>query len=101
MQSDIPRDNSREQATHRAEQGETGLIRLGCAYCDRQDFDGILKIPLDWVDVRELQSLADALRPVARDELATRSTLDWQTHLGVCPLCRPQHEATSEAKNDA
>jgi hypothetical protein len=64
-----------------------GPVRLGCIYCDRGDFDGVSEIPSDWSDVQEVQSLEDALRPVSF-ESDTRSVLDWETHLGVCPECQ-------------
>jgi len=51
-------------------------IRLGCIHCDRIDFDGVEVLPNDWFDVQAV--------------LATLS-LDWETHLGVCPDCS-KHE---------
>ena len=64
----------------------TGKIRLGCCYCDRSDFDGVDALPEDWDDIDEVRSLEESMRPVAIDD-DTRSVLDWQTHLGVCPEC--------------
>ena len=62
-------------------------IRLGCMYCDRGDFDGVDKIPADWVDVEEVRSYEEACRPVAIED-RSRSVMDWETHLGVCPDCK-------------
>ena len=62
-------------------------IRLGCSECDRDDFDGIDKLPSDWSDIHEVQSFQEATREVAFDD-SSRSPLDWQTHLGVCPQCQ-------------
>jgi hypothetical protein len=65
-----------------------GPVRLGCLYCDRTDFDGVAEIPDDWSSVQEVQSYTESIEPVSLDEHSTRSVLDWQTHLGVCPDCR-------------
>ena len=68
----------------------SGKIRLGCHHCDREDFDGIDDLPTDWMDIHEVQSLPEATREVDFDD-KSRSALDWQTHLGVCPECRATH----------
>lgn len=65
-------------------------IRLGCLYCDRNDFDGVDELPADWEDIGEVRSYGEASKPIAADDM-TRSVLDWQTHLGTCPECRAMH----------
>lgn len=68
----------------------TGKIRLGCMHCDRSDFDGVDTLPDDWEDIDEVRSYEEATREVPFDDM-TRSVLDWQTHLGVCPECQQIH----------
>ena len=69
----------------------SGKIRLGCNYCDREDFNGIDELPSDWADIHEVRSFEEATREIAVDD-QSRSVLDWQTHLGVCPECQVIHE---------
>ena len=69
----------------------SGKIRLGCANCDRTDFDGIDELPPDWTDVDEVQSFAESIREVDWND-QSRSALDWPTHLGVCPECQAADE---------
>lgn len=71
--------------------GLPAFIRLGCAYCDRDDFDGVSELPKDWLDVQAIQSWEDSVRPVAADDMQ-RSVHDWQTHLGICPECNAKEE---------
>jgi hypothetical protein len=61
-----------EVGTERSEATHGGLLRLGCCYCDRTDFDGVDSIPTDWKNVQEIRT----------EELGI-----WETHLGVCPDC--------------
>ena len=68
----------------------SGKIRLGCNYCDREDFDGVAALPTDWTGIHEVQSLTEATREVDFDD-KSRSALDWQTHLGDCPECQAIH----------
>ncbi len=68
----------------------SGKIRLGCQHCDRNDFDGVDKLPEDWDDICRVRSIKEALREVDPDD-TTRSVFDWQTHLGVCPECKAFH----------
>ncbi len=65
-------------------------IRLGCIYCDRSDFDGVDALPEDWEDIDEVRSLEEAMREVPFED-KTRSALDWETHLGICPECQAIH----------
>ncbi len=68
----------------------TARIRLGCMYCDRNDYDGVDAFPNDWEEIEEVRSLEEATREVAVDD-QTRSVFDWQTHLGDCPDCQKTH----------
>ena len=72
----------------------TRTIRLACYTCDREDLDGILKIPSDWIDVLDVQSHEESRRPVDFDD-QTRAASEWYTHLGTCPDCQ-QEELTNE-----
>ncbi len=67
-----------------------GKIRLGCQHCDRNDFDGVDKLPIDWDDICRVRSIKEALCEVDPYDM-TRSVFDWQTHLGVCPECKALH----------
>ena len=67
----------------------SGRIRLGCDSCDREDFDGITKIPSDWVDVTVVQSLKASLQEIDHDD-RSRSPFEWYTHLGTCPDCQAE-----------
>lgn len=59
-------------------------IRLACLLCDRDDYDGIERVPSDWLDVDEVQSYEAAM-----DEAdLTYPTFGWWTHVGVCPECQ-------------
>ena len=71
-----------------APEGTLGPIRLGCLYCDRADFDGVFELPNDWSDIQAVQSLEEASRQVEESDSDSRSVLDWETHLGVCPACQ-------------
>ena len=48
-----------------------GPIRLACAYCDRDDFDGITEFPEDWEFICAVRG----------------GSVAWNTHLGTCPDC--------------
>jgi hypothetical protein len=65
----------------------SGMFRVGCMYCDRTDFDFVAELPIDWEDLHEVQSFAQATEPVG-ECAPTRSVFDWETHLGVCPECQ-------------
>lgn len=64
-----------------------GKIRLGCTYCDNQDYFDVDALPNDWQDIAEVRPYAEACKPVAIDD-QSRSVMDWQTHLGICPDCK-------------
>jgi hypothetical protein len=70
-----------------------GTIRLACLLCDRDDGDGLECLPTDWMDIDEVQSYEDAVEVSA--DLGDRS-LDWWTHLGVCPACQETRYAPTE-----
>ena len=67
----------------------SGRIRLGCGSCDRDDFDGISRIPSDWVDVTVVQSLKASLQEVDSAD-RSRSPFEWYMHLGTCPDCQAE-----------
>ena len=72
----------------------SGKIRLAFHTCDRQDFDGVDKVPSDRIDVIEVQSLKESRREVDFDD-RERSGFEWYTHLGTCPICQ-REEANDE-----
>lgn len=63
------------------------MIRLACIQCDRDDFDGVYKLPKDWESVTEVQSLRDS-RSQTDSEGRILSPLEWYTHVGTCPDCQ-------------
>ena len=65
------------------------IIRLACNQCDRDDFDGVSKLPHDWEDVTEVQSLKES-RTQVDDNDRMLSPLDWYTHVGTCPDCQQE-----------
>ena len=62
-------------------------IRLACISCDRDDYDGVWRLPKDWSDVSKEQTLSESLKEVAEDD-SSRSVFDWRTHTGYCPECQ-------------
>lgn len=67
------------------------LFRLACHQCDRDDFDGVDKLPKKWADITKVQSLQDSRRQVD-DGDKIRSPLDWYTHVGTCPDCQQEEQ---------
>lgn len=67
-------------------------IRLACAYCSRDDCDGItnLKAAVGWTDIGRVQSYRQACKTYDDPSKAPAgySIFDWWTHLGVCPDCQ-------------
>lgn len=61
-----------------------GRIRLGCLFCDRNDFDGVDAIPADWYAVDQVQSYEDSYAEAFEK---ADPVFEWQTHIGVCPNC--------------
>jgi|GEM_PF-778497 len=59
--------------TGQSEATAGGLLRLGCCYCDRIDFDGVDSFPADWRNIQKVQKEGLGI---------------WETHLGVCPECQ-------------
>ena len=47
-----------------------GKIRLACGECDRDDFDGVNRLPKDWIDITKVQSLKESRREVDVDDRA-------------------------------
>ena len=72
-----------------------GRIRLGCTYCDRDDFDGVSELPKDWLDLKEWQGREESVRPANAAE-TQRQVQDWQTHLGICPECFAEMERLTD-----
>lgn len=72
-----------------------GDVRLGCIECDRNDFDGVGDVPLDWIDVEEVQSIEDALQVSPSDQGS--SLFGWETHLGLCPTCNARQKDAENA----
>ncbi len=62
-------------------------IRLACAGCDRDDYDGVWRLPKDWTDISKEQTLRQSKAEVAPNDTA-RSVFDWHTHMGYCPDCQ-------------
>lgn len=70
-----------------------GPYRLACQGCDRDDFDGVKRLPKGWDYIRRVQSLKESLTTYDRDEYPKGySVLDWYTHMGICPDCREVEE---------
>ncbi len=51
--------------------------RLECRECMREDFDDIMEIPDDWLNVE----------PIPEDDEMNYSVFSWATHYGLCPDC--------------
>ena len=62
-------------------------FRLACVSCDRDDYDGVYRLPQTWTGIQKVQSLAESKEPVEEDE-SNRSLFDWHTHTGYCPECQ-------------
>lgn len=62
-------------------------FRLACVSCDRDDYDGVYRLPQNWTDIQKVQSLAESKEPVEEGD-STRSLFDWHTHEGYCPECQ-------------
>ena len=62
-------------------------FRLACYSCDRDDYDGVYRLPQNWTDIQKVQSLAESKEPVAEGD-SSRSAFDWHTHMGYCPNCQ-------------
>lgn len=64
---------SQDANQERSEATKSGLFRLGCCNCDRDDFDGVQTLPTDWTNIQEVKQQALGI---------------WETHLGTCPECQ-------------
>ena len=60
-------------------------IRLACVGCDRNDYDGVWRIPKNWERVERHQTLAESYSEVP-DSNGRGSAFDWFTHLGTLRL---------------
>ena len=47
-----------DDSDDRSEATPGGLIRLGCCYCDRDDFDGVDVMPKDWINIQPVEQQA-------------------------------------------
>jgi hypothetical protein len=73
----------------------TARIRLACAFCDREDCDGITedelagKVDGGWESITERQTYQESIQ--VYDDPAEAppdySVFDWWTHVGYCPDC--------------
>lgn len=62
-------------------------FRLACVSCDRDDYDGVYRLPQNWTEIQKVQSLTESKEPVEEFDSA-RSLFDWHTHTGYCPECQ-------------
>ncbi len=62
-------------------------IRLGCLQCDRDDFDGVDRLPSGWEDIGRVQSYESSMKQCGFSDKFGESCFDWYTHLGLCPDC--------------
>ena len=62
-------------------------IRLACAGCDRDDYDGVWRLPKDWTGISKEQTLGQSMAEVVSND-TVRSVFDWHTHMGYCPECQ-------------
>ena len=62
-------------------------IRLACVGCDRDDYDGVWRLPKDWIGISKEQTLGQSMAEVRPCD-TSKSVLDWHTHMGYCPECQ-------------
>jgi hypothetical protein len=73
----------------------TARIRLACAFCDREDCDGITeeelaeKVAQGWMDIAQRQTYEESVKVYddSADAPLGYSVFDWWTHVGYCPDC--------------
>jgi hypothetical protein len=68
-------------------ENDEGQIRLACSACDRDDYDGVKKLPIGWSNLTKIQSWQESHLRVEGEE-PDRSVFRWYTHLGICPDCQ-------------
>jgi hypothetical protein len=81
---------------------EPARIRLACSGCDRSDRDGITEAELDacraegWTDIDVVRTYEESLVTYddPADAPADFDVTGWYTHLGLCPGCRQDDEAS-------
>jgi hypothetical protein len=87
---------------------ETHPIRLACAYCSRDDYDGITEADLErlkaegWTNITSVQTYEESRKTYARFEDAPPGfdVTAWYTHLAVCPDCnKDQAEEEQDAES--
>ena len=54
--------------TNRAAVKRRPPIRLACVSCDRDDYDGVWRLPKDWTDVSKEQTLGESMKEVAEGD---------------------------------
>ncbi len=62
-------------------------FRLACVGCDRDDYDGVWRLPKDWTGISKEQTLGQSKAEVPPGD-TTRSLFDWHTHIGYCTDCQ-------------
>ncbi len=64
--------------------------RLACIYCDREDFDGVSKLPNDWTFVERYQTHRQSTKTYDDPSKVPPGfvVFNWFTHLGICPKCQ-------------
>ena len=62
-------------------------IRLACVSCDRDDYDGVWRLPKNWTGIQKWQTLSESMKEIAESD-SSRSAFDWHTHMGYCPECQ-------------
>ena len=62
-------------------------IRLACVSCDRDDHDGVWRLPKGWTEIQKWQTLSESMKEVTEGD-SSRSVFDWHTHTGYCPECQ-------------
>ncbi len=78
-----------------------GPIRLACAECDRDDMDGIHRLPPDWTNITFVQSLAASRKVAPASDANGQSPFEWYTHLGLCPACQRVLEAHDAKRGES
>lgn len=63
------------------------IIRLACMQCDTDEAAWVKEVPPGWEVCCEVQTTQKSLQP-ASEYHKHSETLEWYTHLGLCPDCR-------------
>ncbi len=62
-------------------------IRLACVGCDRDDYDGVWRLPKGWTSISKEQTMGQSKLEIEPGD-SSRSLFDWHTHVGYCPDCQ-------------